>query len=171
MIFLSSNSHASYFYGDPVYHFVFDPPFSQWDDEFIDEVDYDLTNVNVFDYDFLDKLGEVKVNSPATAHNVLWATHPEVAPNSKPWLGFPGRAGIGWGWNISSIADFGLTFLTSLYSLREIFGFGGINPHAQTPGPPMPSYQDYYIFPFAPNGWLGGDPVAFLTIDYISIWP
>jgi len=172
VIFIASNSHASYFYGDDVYHNSIDPPLSEYDDEIQDEVDYDLSgSIAYFEYDYLEKLGEMRIAYYEYFHNTLYWRHATAYPNSKEWLGFPGRCGKCWGWHVDSIADFGLNFVTALYSVKEIFGLGDANPHVQTPAPFIPSFNnEYYSFTNDINGF-GNENVDYQTITWISIWP
>lgn len=64
-------------------------------EHFQDNVDYDPAGNDLyFEYDYLEKLGEIK--STVNAHGVEWLVHFEATPSSKIWLPFIGRFGYHW---------------------------------------------------------------------------
>ncbi len=172
VIFIASNSHASYFYGDPVYKFVLDVPGSSWDDNFIDEVNYDLGgNVTLFEYDYLTKLGEYKILYGTSAHGYSYYRHTKILGNSKEWLGFPGRVGKSWQFRVTDLQSFGLHFVLSILAISEVLGYDVEDIHVQTPAPFTPSFSwEYYSFTNDISGF-GNESDNRKTITWESIWP
>ncbi|MFC1477559.1 hypothetical protein ACFL6L_03725 [candidate division KSB1 bacterium] len=113
VIFIASNSHASYFFDDLVYRMiaVWDAPFVG--EDYHDEVDYsvifgeeygetggDEIEYELFSYDYLVKLGETGVGTNISAHGYTYWKHAIPPPgNSKEWLGFIGQCGDWWYFN------------------------------------------------------------------------
>jgi len=110
VIFIASNSHASYFYDDPVYHMsVRSGPILH--EEFIDEVDYGVVDIEnlewneyeTFTYDHLEKLGEAKRIFDSFWHGIHFYFHVKTYPNSKEWLGYRGYCGEFWGESVLNV--------------------------------------------------------------------
>ncbi len=122
-VWLAANAHASYNRLDNVYKFDLN---GQTFEQYVDNVDYYSSGYDLyFEYDYLEKLGEIELNNSAHGHTYL--AHYIPKKNSKYWLAYFGRMGGQW-WNNSFLA---------------------------TPGPLMPPYDrgsgkshEYYIFSF-----------------------
>lgn len=143
IVFIASNSHASYFHGDNIYDIVVAPAELWTADNFWDQVNYNLAlpDIEFFEYDRLVKLGEAKYAFYPVIGSTKWFRYSIIKPNSKRWLGFTGDCGAHW-----------KNFFASTPSPRTPF-FGGLD-------------HEYTNFTVNFNGF-GNESSAFKTIT----WP
>jgi len=131
-IYITANSHAAYSRYDNVYDFTLDTALGLGEDHVRDNVDYDPTGHNLFfEYDYLEKLGEVKYENNAYRHGYTFLFHIDPLKKSKEWLAFVGRMGEFWSNAVAatrspySPAYGGISY--EYYSFTEsysVFGFG-----------------------------------------------
>lgn len=99
-VWIAANAHASYNRYREVYHITATGPdqfcWNLEDEDYIDNVDYDPSNYDLyFQYDYLEKLGEIKTST--NAHGYTWFSHYDpLKTSSKHWLCFVGRFGEHW---------------------------------------------------------------------------
>ena len=65
-------------------------------EDYHDEVDYDLESPSLFEYDYLEKLGECGTFYNITVHGNFYLGHKLSYPYSKEWLGYLGQCGDNW---------------------------------------------------------------------------
>jgi len=184
IIFLAANSHASYFHGDARYQIQVDAPGQGFDELYNDAVDFNLTSgVQLFVYDFLDKLGECSIGYDVTFHNTLYYKHtmPTANDAGKEWLGWPGRCGKGWDFSPTGLTDGYLTYISAafLYNVESIPAVGplmdwilpweipDVQGDVQTPAPFTPFFNmHYYYFPEAAS--FGNESTGTITITWFQ---
>jgi len=119
IIYIASNSHASYFYGDEFYYMIIEDIITrEVIEHYYDEINYSVDlngtegqDFSLFHYDYLEKLGEIDRNSNYYCSLIgkVCDVHSVPRQRTKQWLGFLGRCGGGsrvdsprvpfWGWD------------------------------------------------------------------------
>lgn len=99
-VWIAANAHAAYNRYHEVYHLIGTGPdefcINLEDENYIDNVDYSPSGHDLyFQYDYLEKLGEIKLSYEA--HGYTWFSHYDpLKTSSKSWLCFVGRFGQHW---------------------------------------------------------------------------
>ena len=93
-VWISANGHASFNRYDLVYHMHANTIlYPGLDENYYDNVDYGSACPLYFQYDYLEKMGEVDVEYGVEEHGMFFISHYAPKGNSKDWLAFTGWFG------------------------------------------------------------------------------